>query len=138
MHRALLVARAAAGALVVVELVPVTDAELDHRVLRARAQAAVALTAVAAGQAAARLVRRLLLRQPAEYLGEVRGPLLRWGLGLLAAGGVAEVPQIQHVERDQIVLGRADRRGLAQPGVDVPGGLLAVSHADRHGPLGRH
>ena len=71
-HRALVVARAAAGAPVVVEAVAVARAELDHGVLRAGAQAAVALEAVAAGQAAARLVAGLLAGEAADHLGEVR------------------------------------------------------------------
>ena len=58
MHRALREARSAAGAAVVVELVAVADAQLDDRVLGARAQAAVALETVAAREATARLVDR--------------------------------------------------------------------------------
>src|SRR5512142_2564302 len=72
MHRALLVTGAAAGAPVIVELVAVPGTQLDHRVLGAGAQAAVALAAVSARQAAARLVRRLALGQAAEHLAEVR------------------------------------------------------------------
>ena len=93
-HRALLVARPAAGAAVVVEPVAVPDAQLDHRVLRAGAEAAVALEAVAARQAAARLVGRLLLataRRPPRRSPR-RAPRLE--LGLLAARGVAEEPQV--------------------------------------------
>src|SRR5690242_19601700 len=91
-HRALLVTRTAASAPVVVVLIAIPGTQLDHRVLRARSQAAVALAAVAARQAATCLVRRLLLGQAAEYLPETRDPLLRLGLRLLPAGGVAEVP----------------------------------------------
>src|SRR5918993_1462097 len=71
-HRALLEAGRAAGAAVVVEAVPVPGTELDHRVLRARAEAAVALEAVAAGQAAAGLVARLAGGQPPPDPGEPR------------------------------------------------------------------
>src|SRR5450755_3024808 len=126
MHRALLEARPAAGALVVVELVTMPDAQLDHRVLRAGPEAAIALAAVAARQAAACLVGRLLLGQAADHLTEARDAL-RWRrLGLLAAGGVAEVPQVEHVEGHRPVLVSTGRRHAAQPRVDVPGGLLAV------------
>src|ERR1700761_8134537 len=100
MHRALLITRAAAGAPVVVKLITVPGTELDDRVLRARPQAAVALAAVAARQAAACLVHRLPLGQAADYLLETRDPLLRLGLRLLPPGGVAEVPEVQVGERD--------------------------------------
>src|SRR5580700_11907634 len=100
MHTALLIARAAAGTPVIVELVPVSGPELDHRVLGARAQAAVTLAAVAARQAAACLIRRLLLGQAAEHLAEIGDPLLRGGFRLLPAGGITEVPQVQVAERD--------------------------------------
>src|SRR5580704_6850267 len=106
MHRALLVTRAAAGALAIIELVAMPGPQLDHRVLGAGAQAAVALAAVAARQAAACLVRRLALGQAAEHLAEIRDPLLRFGLGLLPAGSIAEIPQIQIAERDKFVLDR--------------------------------
>src|SRR4029079_19049601 len=95
MHLTLLVARAAAGAPVIVELVTMPGPELDHRVLGARAQAAVAFAAVAARQAAACLVRCLTFGQAAEYLGKAGGPFLRRCLGLLPPGGVPEVPQVQ-------------------------------------------
>src|ERR1700680_5112647 len=106
MHRALLVTRAAAGAVAIVELVAAARPELDHRVLGARAQAAVALAAVAARQAAARLIRRLTLGQAPGHLAEIRDPLLRAGLRLLPAGRVAEIPQVQVAERDKFVPGR--------------------------------
>src|SRR5580704_4016245 len=106
MHRTLLVTRAAAGALAIVELIAMPGPELDYRVFGARAQAAVALAAVAAGQAAACLVRRLALGQAAEHLAEIRDPLLRFGLRLLPTGGIAEIPQIQVAERDKFVLDR--------------------------------
>src|SRR3984957_7783220 len=138
MHRALLIARAATGAPVIVELVPVAGPELDHRVLGTRAQAAVAFAAVAARQAAACLVGRFALGQAAEHLAEIRDPLLRGDLRLLLAGGVAEIPQVQVAERDRLVLGYVCRGRFPQPGVDVLGRLLAVPHTDRHGALGRH
>src|SRR5437899_5869561 len=131
MHWALLVTRAAAGTPVIVELIAVSGPQLDHRVLGARAQAAVALAAVAAGQAAACLVGRLLLGQAAEHLAEIRDPLLRFGLRLLPAGGVPEIPQVQVAERDDLVLRHVRRRGSPQPGVDVLSRFLAVPHADR-------
>src|SRR6476660_6039371 len=136
MHRALLVTRAAAGALAIVELVPVAGPELDYRVFGTRAQAAITLAAVAARQAAACLVRRLALGQAAEHLAEISDPLLRFGLRLLPTGCIAEIPQIQVAERDKFVLGRIHRRGSAQPCVDVLGRFLAVPHPDRHGALG--
>jgi hypothetical protein len=52
------------------------------------------------------------------------------------AGRVAEVPQVQRVEADKLVLGQVRRSDFPEPGVDVPGGLLAVPHADRHGTEG--
>ena len=67
MHRALLEARPAAGAAVVVEPVAVPLAQLDHGVLGARAQAAVAFEAVAARQAAARLVDRFVGGEAAAH-----------------------------------------------------------------------
>src|ERR1700761_2694584 len=82
-HRALLITRAAARAPVVVELITAAGTQLDHRVLRAGPQAAVALAAGAPRQAGARLVRRLPLGQAADYLSEIRNPLLRCGLRLL-------------------------------------------------------
>src|SRR5664279_4948568 len=109
-HRALLEARPAAGTTVVVEPVAVPDAELDHRVLRARPEAAVALEAVPARQAPPRLVARLLDRQTAEYLGEVGDPLVGRELGLVAARRVAEIPEMQQVERRRLVLRRTRRR----------------------------
>src|SRR5579859_5019456 len=124
MHRTLLIARAATGAPVIVELVPVAGPELDHRVLGARAQASVTFATVAARQAAACLVGRLALGQATEYLAEIRDPLLRGDLRLLPAGGVAEVPQVQVAERDQLVLGYVRRRGFPQPGVNVLGRLV--------------
>src|SRR5690242_15820749 len=138
MHRALLVTRAAAGALAIVELVAVPGPQLDHRVLGAGAQTAVALAAVAARQAAACLVRRLWLGQAAEYLGEAGGPLLRRCLRLLPPGSVPEVPQVQLAEADLLMLGHVRRGGISQPGVDILGRLLAVPHADPHGTLRRH
>src|ERR1700750_1571979 len=119
MHRALLVTRAAAGAPVIVELIAVSRPQLDHRVLGARAQAAVALAAVTAGQAAACLVVRLLLGKAAEHLADIRDPLLRFGLRLLPAGGVPEIPQVQVAERDDLVLRHVGRRGSPPPGVHV-------------------
>src|ERR1700722_13561217 len=110
-HRALLETCAAARAAVVVELVAVPGTQLDYRVLRAGAEAAVALAAVAARQAAACLVHRLPLGQAAEYLPETRDPLLRGGLRLLPAGGVAGVPQGQVGERDNIMLWGVRGRG---------------------------
>ncbi len=49
-------AQTAALAIVVVELEPLAGAELDHRVVRTHAVAIVALEAIAAGQAATRLI----------------------------------------------------------------------------------
>ncbi|MGO9783358.1 MAG: hypothetical protein ACLPQY_26885 [Streptosporangiaceae bacterium] len=40
------------------------------------------------------------------------------------------------MEADKLVLGQVRRRDFPQPGVDVPGGLLAVLHADCHGAEG--
>src|SRR4029077_20556707 len=75
-HGALLVARPAAGTAVVVEPVAVAYAELDDGVLRARGPASIALEAVAARQAPARLVGRRVGRQAAHHLREPGGALL--------------------------------------------------------------
>src|SRR5215470_16284753 len=106
MHRALLITGAAAGAPVVVKPVAVPGTELDHRVFRAGAQTAVALEAVATGQAPARLVDGLGLGQATDHLTETGDALLRCGLRLLARREVAEVPRVQQVELGQRVLGR--------------------------------
>ena len=97
-HRALPLTAAAAGAQVVVEPVAVADAELDHRVLRAGAEAAVALEAVPAGQAAARLVARGVRVQAGDDLLERLHPGRRVEGGLLPLAVVAEVPQVQQVQ----------------------------------------
>src|SRR5664280_1481937 len=75
--RALLVAARTSRALLVVVAVAVTLAELDDSVLRAAAEAAVALDAVAAGQAARRLEVGLLGLEPLDDLGEVHAVLER-------------------------------------------------------------
>src|SRR5665213_4434600 len=103
MHRALLKACPAPGAAVVVELIALPSPELDHRVLRARAQTAVALAAVAARKTPAGLERRLLGRQATDHLGEPGDALLRRKLGRLPTGGVTEEPQIEHRERRHVV-----------------------------------
>ena len=91
---ALLGAGSATGALVVVELVAVSLAQLDDGVLRAGSQAAVTLEAVAAAQAAFGLEVGLLVAQTADDLGE---PDALGGieLGLVPASVVTEVPQIE-------------------------------------------
>src|SRR5207344_1466136 len=70
--RALLGAHAAALAVVVVEAEAVARPELDHGVVGADAVAVVALEAVAAGQAAARLVERVGLVKALLHLLEGR------------------------------------------------------------------
>src|SRR5664279_449457 len=124
-HRALLIARPTAGAPVVVELVSVSDSELDHGVLRTRSQAAVTLDAVAARKTPGRFKGRLRLGQSAGDLAETLDTLLRCQLGLLPAGRVAEEPGVQHVERNPWVFLDVGTRGSPQPRVDVAGGLLA-------------
>ena len=110
MYRALIEADGAAGAAVVVELVAVPDPEFDHRVLGARAEAAVAFEAVTARQATPRLVGRLLGGQPADDLVETRDALGRLEFGLLTPRGVTEIPQVQRVERRR----RVFRRGVCR------------------------
>src|ERR1017187_6367389 len=95
---ALLEARRAAGAAVVVEPVAMPDAELDHRVLRTGAEAAVTLEAVPAGQAPPGLINRRLDRQAADHLGKSRDPLVRRELRLGSALPGAEVPPGQGAE----------------------------------------
>src|ERR1019366_3487695 len=137
-HRALLKARSAARAAVVLKPVAVSRAQLDHRILRARTQAPIALAAVPARQAPLRLERRLLRRQATDDLLEIRDALGRLQLGLPATGSIAEVPQVQHLKRCQRVLGRALGLAATEPGVDLVRGPLAVPHADRHGALTRN
>src|ERR1700729_3549089 len=110
-HRALLVARRAARAAVIVELVAVPLTELDHRVLRARPEAPIALAAVPAREAPMRLERRLLRREAADHLAEISDALGQLELGLLAAGGIAEVPQVQLLERSRGMLRRVPGLG---------------------------
>src|ERR1035441_6394382 len=129
-------AGAAASAAVVVEPVPVPCTQLDHRILRARAEAAVALKAIAARQAPAGLVGRLLRGQPADHLGKVADPVAGVQFGLVALFGVAEVPRVEHVERYLLMLVRPDRLRPAQVAVDLPGGLLARSEERRVTQLG--
>src|SRR5262249_20339048 len=69
---ALLGAHAAPLAVVVVEAEAVAGPELDHRVVGAHPVAVVALEAVAAGEAAARLVQRVGLVETLLHLLEGR------------------------------------------------------------------
>src|ERR1035437_6105859 len=128
MHRALLEAGPATGAAVVIKAVAVSRSELDHGVLRARPQTPIALAAVAAGQATACLEGRVRRGKAADHLREIAEPLGRFQLGLLPAQCVTEIPQVQHLERGRRVLGRALELVASQPGIDLPGGALAVSH----------
>ena len=73
MAGALLEAHGAAGALVEVVAIAQSWSELDDGVLGAGAVAAVALVAVAAGEAALRLERRLALAEARGHLVEARG-----------------------------------------------------------------
>ena len=109
MDRALLETRPAAGAAVVVEPVAQSRPELDHRVLGAGAQTAVAFDAVPARQAPASFEHGLLRRQRADHLIESAEPLFRGQLGLLAAGVIAEVPEVQKFEFGLRMLGSAAR-----------------------------
>src|SRR5271166_1607554 len=105
-HRALLVAGGTTGAPVVVEAVAVTGSELDHRVLRAGAQTAVALKAVTARQAPAGLECRRLGRQAADDLVESGDALFGRKFGLRPPIRITEVPQVQLVEFGDRVLRR--------------------------------
>src|SRR6476619_1679675 len=62
----------AAGAKVIFVSIKTAFAELGDRLLRARCVAVVAFETIAAGQAAARLVARLLLGKPSDDLFEAR------------------------------------------------------------------
>jgi hypothetical protein len=97
-------AHGAAGTAVVVKKVPAARPELDDGVLRARAEAAVALEAIPAGQATPRFVKGFVLGQPADDFGEIVHPFLGGPLGLVAPGKVPEVPQMEPAERCQVVL----------------------------------
>ena len=137
-HRALLEAHGAAGAAVVVELGSRARAQLDHRVLRAGAEAAVALEAVAAGQAAARLVGRLgspSARRPPRRSLSTR--CSGASSGCCRRVGVAEVPEVSLSKSPASCFGRLGSTAAAQPGIDVAGRLLAVADADRDGALAR-
>ena len=113
MHRALFEAGRATGAAVVDELVAVVAlSHLGDRVLRAGAVAAVAFEAVAARQAPAGLVLGGLFRQPADHLVEPGDAAFGREVGLSAARGVTEVPQVQLVE--------AGRRMFGSPHPCVP------------------
>jgi hypothetical protein len=128
-------------AVVVIDHVP-ARAELDDGVVGAGAVAVVAAEAVAAGQAAAGLEQRRQCVQAAGDLVERGG----------AAGGlqrrpdhergVGVVPGVEPVELRQTGAGqrgtgRRGGHGAAQPGVDRPGGLLAVTDGDGYRALSR-
>src|SRR5690606_7341878 len=135
--RALPVAGGATGALVVVEGIAVPDTELDDRVLRAGAEAPVALEAVATGQAPGGLELSLPCGEPGRDLVEGLHPRGRVQGLLLPPRVVAEVPEVQLAQPGLRVLGARLIGDTTQPGVDVASGLLAVSDADRDGPLAR-
>ena len=76
--------------------------------------------------------------QACDDLPEVLHPGRRLPLGLLAPVVVAEVPEVELVERRQRVLGAGRERLAAQVGVDAARGLLAVPDPDRDRALARH
>src|SRR5690606_16542014 len=123
MDRALSEARCAPGAPVVVEDVAMPDAELDDGVLGTGSEAAVALEAVAAGQAACGLELGLARGEAGHDLVKSRDPGGRIKGVLLAASVVTEVPEVELVEPCLGVLGSRLVGAAAQPGVDVAGGL---------------
>ena len=98
----------AAGAPVVVELVPVPDPEFDHRVFGARAEAAVAFEAVATGEATPRLVGRRFGGQTADDLRERLDAFCGFEFRLLTLRGVTEVPEVELVKcRRRVFAGRS-------------------------------
>ena len=130
--RALLVAHRAAGAQVVVVAVEAARAELGDRLLGARRVAVVALEAVAAGQAAARLVARL---------GLGRGPATTSSKPLRSATGISpccrrsasrKTGRLSDSKSTTACFGALSYAVAAQPGVDVARGLLAVADGGRH------
>ena len=138
--------RRTAGASVVVEPVAVSGAELDHRVLWAGAEAAVAFEAVAARQATPRLVGRLLGRQAADHLREIchaLPPVRSSGCWRRAAS--PKYHRCRRVERRRRVLGRAR---LAAPRsqasmwraafLPCPTPTVTVRSAGHHVPAGEH
>src|SRR5579875_2635803 len=127
-HRALLEARSAPSAAVVVEAVALTRAELQDRVLRTGTETPIAFETVPARQTARRLIGGSRRREAAHDLGEVRYALLRGELRLGTAREVAEVPQVELFEARQGMLSHRYRRS-PQPGVDVVSRLLPVSYA---------
>src|SRR6266545_5037178 len=91
--RAFLDAESAALAEVEIDLVELAGlAELDHGVVGTDAVAVVAAEAVAAGHAAACLVERVGVVEPADDLIEGRAPARRLELGLDGHRGVGVVP----------------------------------------------
>src|SRR5512147_2540717 len=138
MARTLLEADRAARAQIVEILIAFPRPELGDRVLRTRAEAAVALEAVAAGQAALGFVNCFLFVQPVHHLFERGAALLHLRTRLRTLADIGVVPEVQLVERCEILLRRFDVILAAQERVDVARRLLAVTDADRHRPLRGH
>ena len=136
--RALLDADAATFAEVVVNLVAQRRTEFDDRVVRAHAEAVVALEAVAAREAAAGLEERVLLGQSPDDLveGRLRG-------GPARARGAWSEGRRSSTRCSRGRTWRARAGGLrpapaAQQCVDAAGGPLAVPDGHRDGPLRWH
>src|SRR6056297_4109542 len=109
----------AAGAQGVVEAVALAGSELDDGVLRAGGEAAVALVAVAAGQAARRLVPGLRFRNGRDDLAEVLRPRCRGTLRFRLRERALVEAQTQHVPRHHRMLRGGLAALAAQPCVDV-------------------
>src|SRR4029079_9960972 len=101
--------------------------QLADRVVRADAEAVVAVEAVAAGKATARLVERGRLVEPLDDLLERRAPPRQLERLLHRARRVRVVPRVELAEPRKTVLRGRLRRAVEQPAVDVPRGLLPVA-----------
>src|SRR5262249_3967098 len=136
--RALLGAEPAPFAEIVVELESVAGPEFDHGIVGTNSVAVVALEAVAAGEAPARLIERVRLIESLRDFLEGRAPPRHFEHRSHRFRRVGVVPAVEVLEGGDLV----SRCGLigaaAQPGIDMPRRLLAVADGDRDRPLGRY
>jgi len=114
--------------------------KLDNGILGARTEATVALEAVAARQASAGLDSAPARPTGRRSTSSKAATRSRVRARPAPGGGVAEVPEMQLVERRDVVLvsnGWLVRKvgGTApQPLVDTAGGFLAMADTDGHSP----
>ena len=89
---------------------PIARPELDHGVVGTDAVAIVALEAVAAGQAAPRLVERIALVEALDHLLEGRGAARHFQHRPQRLGRFAVIPGVELVGGGDLVLRRPARR----------------------------